>query len=122
MVITTALKMCLLWIETLTSSTGAVSTATAVLPVAQGRVVRAPIGGMNSVVSPAGTLLSSQRPVLLQNDKAVTGTSAGMQTSLTSRGSGVIDLTDEDEGDKNDFLKQNSLLKFSISKKKLRKK
>ncbi|XP_071517378.1 uncharacterized protein [Panulirus ornatus] len=80
------------------SNTGVVSTATAVLPVTQGRVVRAPIGGMNSVVSPAGTLLGTHRPLVLQNDKTVTGTTAGLQSSLATRGSGVIDLTDEDEG------------------------
>ncbi|KAK8723759.1 hypothetical protein OTU49_011532 [Cherax quadricarinatus] len=82
------------------SNAGVVSSATSVLPVAQGRVVRAPIGGLTSVVPSTGTLLSTQRPVLLQNDKAITGTTSVLQTPLSSRGSGVIDLTDEDEGNR----------------------
>lgn len=82
------------------TNAGVVNAATAVLPVAQGRVVRAPLGGLTSVVSATGTLLNGQRPMLVQSDKAVTGTTAALQTPLSSRGSGVIDLTDEDEGTK----------------------
>lgn len=69
------------------------------LPVAQGRVVRAPLGNLGTVAPQAGTLIGTQRPILIQNDKGA-NPAPTLQTALpTGRGGGVIDLTDEDEGE-----------------------
>ena len=64
--------------------------------MAPGRVVRAPLGSLGTVSSQAGTLIGTQRPILIQNDKAA----STLQTTMPAgRSGGVIDLTDEDEGE-----------------------
>ncbi|KAK3860762.1 hypothetical protein Pcinc_033196 [Petrolisthes cinctipes] len=62
------------------------------VPVTQGRVVRAPVAAIGTVMAPTGTLLS-QRSILLQSDKVATGIPPG-----AAKSSGIIDLTDEDDG------------------------
>lgn len=63
------------------------------VPVTQGRVVRAPVATIGTVMAPTGTLLS-QRPILLQSDKVTSAIPAGG----AAKSSGIIDLTDEDDG------------------------
>lgn len=90
----------------MTSSAGVINTAT----VVQGRVVRAPLASLNTVVQPAGTVVNTQRPHLLPADKTAPTAGTTLQAHLTGRGSGVIDidLTDEDEGNYN-FVFVNNL-------------
>ncbi|KAK4298236.1 hypothetical protein Pmani_029419 [Petrolisthes manimaculis] len=66
------------------------------VPVTQGRVVRAPVAAIGTVVSPTGTLLS-QRPILLQSDNKVT---TGIHPGGAAKSGGIIDLTDEDDGNR----------------------
>lgn len=77
-----------------------VNATTAVLPVAPGRVVRAPLGNLGTVGPSAGTLIGAQRPILIQNDKGATAATTLQTTLPAGRSGGVIDLTDEDEGAK----------------------
>ena len=79
------------------------SAATAVLPVTPGRVVRAPLGNLGTVAPSAGTLIGTQRPILIQNDKGAAPAPTLQTTLAAGRGGGVIDLTDEDEGEEIGF-------------------
>lgn len=72
------------------------------LPVAQGRVVRAPLGNLASVAPQAGPLLGAQRPILIQNDKGAAAAPTLQAALPAGRSGGVIDLTDEDEGENKD--------------------
>ncbi|KAG0723507.1 Activating transcription factor 7-interacting protein 1 [Chionoecetes opilio] len=83
-------------------------STTTMLPVAQ-RVVRAPLGNLGSVAPQPGTLIGTQRPILIQNDKGATAAPT-LQSALTAaRSGGVIDLTDEDEGSKG-LLGRNAMV------------
>lgn len=66
-------------------------------------MVRAPLGNLTSVAPEGGPLIGTQRPILIQNDKGAAAAAAAtstLQTALTAgRSGGVIDLTDEDEGE-----------------------
>lgn len=80
-------------------SLSGVNATTTVVPVAQGRVVRAPLGNIGTMGPQAGTLIGMQRPILIQNDKGASPAPTLQTTLAAGRGGGVIDLTDEDEGE-----------------------
>lgn len=79
------------------------NATTTVVPVAQGRVVRAPLSNIGSMGPQAGTLIGMQRPILIQNDKGASPAPTLQTTLATGRGGGVIDLTDEDDGEERGF-------------------
>ncbi|XP_050729493.1 mucin-5AC-like isoform X2 [Eriocheir sinensis] len=86
--------------QPLTRPAAGVNATTTVLPVAQGRVVRAPLSNIGTMGPQAGTLIGMQRPILIQNDKGASPAPILQTTLAAGRGGGVIDLTDEDEGAK----------------------